>query len=120
MSLESQFARFARRADAGALSSVFDRTAPTLLRLAIHLCGDATEAEDLVQATFVVAIEQAQTYDPGRPLLPWLTGILAKKARLAARASARTPDPSRLRRKPAPDARPDERAARNEASHEVR
>jgi DNA-directed RNA polymerase specialized sigma24 family protein len=38
---------------------VFD-AAPRLLRLAIHLAGDPSEAEDLVQATFLTAIERAE------------------------------------------------------------
>jgi DNA-directed RNA polymerase specialized sigma24 family protein len=71
--LEALFDRFRAAADNGALARVFDRTAPELLRIARHLAGSAGEAEDLLQATFLVVIERAERYDPARPLRPWLS-----------------------------------------------
>lgn len=94
--LEQTFGRYCRTRDPDLLGEVFDRVAPRLMRLAIHLRGDATEAEDLVQATFLAAIERAVEFDPSRELLPWLLGILANKARLARREAGRRPDPERL------------------------
>lgn len=94
--LESEFQRFARAGDIGALARVFDATAPGLLSVARHLCRDNAAAEDLVQQTFVTAIERARTYDAARSLLAWLTGILALHARKHARVTSRTPDPERV------------------------
>jgi RNA polymerase sigma-70 factor (ECF subfamily) len=84
--LERAFARFRRQGDAAALGEVFDGVAPELLRLARHLVGATGEAEDLVQATFVTAIERAASFDEERALVPWLVGILAKYAANARRA----------------------------------
>ena len=60
---------------------------PRLLRMALHLGRDPGDAEDLVQATFLTAIEKAATYDASRPLLPWLTGILIRHAQMDSNLS---------------------------------
>ncbi|MFG0320389.1 MAG: sigma-70 family RNA polymerase sigma factor, partial [Planctomycetota bacterium JB042] len=96
MDLERQFLRYRDAGDADALGRVFDRAAPTLLRIARHVAGARETAPDLVQATFLTAIEKASSYDPARPLLPWLTGILVRHAAWARRRSGRTPDPERV------------------------
>jgi RNA polymerase sigma factor (sigma-70 family) len=108
------FDTWRRKGDPDALAEVFDLTAPRLLGLAIHLCGDAMEAEDLLQATFLAAMEHAGDYDASRPLLPWLSGILANKARLARRDAAREIDPARLVART--EATPLEEAAQRELS----
>lgn len=78
--LADAFRRFAASGSPDALAEVYDRTAPSLLRLAIHLAPDVAQAEDLVQATFVTAIEKARSFDPSRPIRPWLNGILSGHA----------------------------------------
>ena len=88
------FERFAARGDVAALGEVFDRTAPRLLHLAMHLAHSAEDAEDLLQATFVLAMKKAATFSKGEPLLPWLSGILAGEARnLARRNQHRSTEP---------------------------
>jgi RNA polymerase sigma factor (sigma-70 family) len=57
------------------------RTAPALLAFARSTISDRQLAEDLVQQTFVVAIESRSDWDGERSLLPWLMGILAHRAR---------------------------------------
>ncbi len=79
-SLERNFERFARRGDAKALTRVFDRTARDLLTLAEHLVQHSSDAEDLVQSTFVTAIDRASSFDGKQRLKPWLTGILCNHA----------------------------------------
>ena len=103
--LEALFDRFRRQSDAGALAEVFDALAPDLLRLARHLVRDRAEAEDLVQATFLAAIERRASFDATRGLRPWLVGILVREAARSRRARSREPDPRRLdsRGEPAPD-----------------
>jgi DNA-directed RNA polymerase specialized sigma24 family protein len=93
---ESLFERFRRSGDTGALGRVFDETAPRLLQLAVHFVGDLGAAEDLVQATFVTAIERASTFDASRPLESWLAGILANHARDLRRDAQREIPPSAL------------------------
>lgn len=90
------FRRYQRHGQAAALALVFDRTAPELLRLARHLAARGVAAEDLVQQTFLTAIERKDRYDPRAPVLPWLCGILTNHAHAARRATRRLPDPLRL------------------------
>src|SRR5262245_48944474 len=90
------FERWCRHGDAEALGELFDLASPGLLRLAIHLVGDPAEAEDLVQATFLAAIEQRASVDSSRPVLPWLTAVLSNKAADHKRRAARSLDLERL------------------------
>ena len=83
--LEHAFQNFRTTGSPEALAEVYDAVAPHLLRLAMHLAVDAAAAEDLVQATFVTAIEKADDFEDGRPLRPWLVGILTNHARNAQR-----------------------------------
>lgn len=107
---DAHFARWCRHGDVQALGELFDALAPRLLRLAVHLVGDAIEAEDLVQATFLTAIERRAGVDATRPVLPWLTGVLAHKVRQHRRRAGRVLDPARLARAEVEDpARPLER-----------
>jgi RNA polymerase sigma-70 factor (ECF subfamily) len=94
--LERLFERFRDHGDLAALAQVFDRTAPQLLSVARHLASAEAAAEDLVQATFVAAIEHAQRFESSRELVPWLTGILTNKAKLARALGAREADVGRL------------------------
>jgi RNA polymerase sigma-70 factor (ECF subfamily) len=115
--MERLFERYRRRGDRRALAKVFDRAAPELLRVAMHVARDPAEAEDLVQATFLTAIERAERFEAGRRLMPWLAGILVNHARDAARRARRTVDGARL---PTPeDEAPDAAAARREARDRV-
>lgn len=90
---EARFERWRTRGEAAALGDVFDALAPGLLRLAIHLVGDPAAAEDLVQQTFVTAMERAASWDARRPLEPWLQGILANHARDLKKSARRAFDP---------------------------
>jgi RNA polymerase sigma-70 factor (ECF subfamily) len=69
---------------------VFDAAAPRLLRLAIHLAGDVGASEDLVQATFVTAMERAREFEATREIEPWLAGILGNHARNVTRSTGRS------------------------------
>ena len=73
--------RFSRTGDPRVLGRLFDRTAPELLRVATWLCGNRTDAEDLLQRTFVTVIEARSTYDPARRALTWLCGIVGNHAK---------------------------------------
>lgn len=94
--LSQAFARWRTSRNPRLLAEVFDRTSAELLRIAIHLVGEPGTAEDLVQATFLTAIERAASFDESRRLEPWLAGILENHAHDLARSAARTPDPQRL------------------------
>src|SRR5712671_5949589 len=92
---EAAFAEFRRTGSPRAMAEVFDRTATGLLLFARRFARDAAAAEDLVQQTFLRAIERAATFAPDRQLMPWLTTILANEARMELRRR-RMPDPDRL------------------------
>jgi RNA polymerase sigma-70 factor (ECF subfamily) len=94
--LDRLFRRFRDKGDVKALSRVFDLTSRELLELAAHVTRDASAAEDLLQATFLVAIEHAERYEGGRGLMPWLVGILTREAKLWNRRAARRIEPDRL------------------------
>ena len=88
-STDALFARYCRTGDGKALGIVFDRTAPELLRIAGWLCGNRADAEDLLQRTFLLAIEARAEFDRRQRALPWLCGILTNQARNLARDKAR-------------------------------
>ena len=90
------FRRYRKSGDSTALTGVFDRVAPELFALACHLTRDMAEAEDLVQQSFLIAIQRAWRWDPKRPVVPWLAGILIREARKSRRRAARRPEPDRL------------------------
>ena len=94
--LDRLFLRFREKGDVRALTRVFDLTSRELLELAAHLTRDPAQAEDLLQTTFLVAIERARSYDGSRNLMPWLVGILTREARLWNRRAARRIEPDRL------------------------
>jgi RNA polymerase sigma-70 factor (ECF subfamily) len=91
------FLQFRATGDPGALSRVFDAVAPRLLLLALHLTRNRADAEDVVQETFVAAIDAASDFDSRRDVRAWLSGILAHRARDLRRRRARRPDPDRVR-----------------------
>lgn len=78
--IDRAYRRWRRTGDGRQLARVFDATANDLFRLGYHLLGDRHAAEDLVQQTFVVAIEQAVALADGRAVFPWLCGILTNRA----------------------------------------
>jgi RNA polymerase sigma-70 factor (ECF subfamily) len=94
--LEELFDRYRSAGDLDALAEVFDRTADQLLKVARHVARDEAQAEDLVQATFLAAIEHAERFDASRELVPWLVGILTNKAQVARAIASRAADPERL------------------------
>ena len=60
---------------------------------AAQLTGDRDDAEDIVQAAFILAIERADALDPSRPFAPWLFGVVR---RLALKRRVRQARRSRL------------------------
>lgn len=78
--IDTEFQRFQQTRDPEALATVFDAAAPRLLLVAMHLCRDATAAEDLVQTVFLQAIRDVEQFESPRPVMPWLLGILEHRA----------------------------------------
>lgn len=95
--IDRLFARFQKTGDPHAMARVFDATVGELLAVATYLCRSGDGAEDLVQSTFLTAIEKADRYDPTRSVLPWLMGILVRHARARRRVEARSLKPDRFK-----------------------
>ena len=70
-----------RQGDAAAVRSLLDAYGPRLLRSACLLCGDATEAQDLVQETFLQAIRSCGRFRGESSLYTWLYSILLNVVR---------------------------------------
>jgi RNA polymerase sigma-70 factor, ECF subfamily len=70
------------------LTLLYGRSAPVALAVAQRILRDRQEAEDILQDTFVAALQLRGTYDPRRGTeLSWLLAIIRTKAldRLRAR-----------------------------------
>lgn len=101
--LVTLFGRFREAGDTEALGRAFDDCGAELLRVARHLGASRADAEDLVQATFLTAIEKAHTLERGRDPMPWLVGILVLHARNLRRKRGRTTELQDLARHEPPD-----------------
>lgn len=74
-----------RRQDQAAFERLYTACAPALLRYLTRLCGDADQAQDLLQETFVKAYRALPATRPDLRLRPWLYKIATNTARSAAR-----------------------------------
>lgn len=88
-SIDRQFAHFCRTGDAEALGRVFDAAAAELLHVAAWLSGNRADAEDLLQRTFLTAIEDRAAFANERRVVPWLMVILTNHARNLRRERVR-------------------------------
>ena len=79
--------------DAG-LRAAWAAHADELLAYACRTLADRAAAEEAVQETFLRAWRSARTYDPSRPLRPWLFAILRHVVVDEARARAHRAVPS--------------------------
>jgi RNA polymerase sigma-70 factor (ECF subfamily) len=92
---EDAFLEFRERGRPRAMARVFDHTAQELLLVAGNLARGGEEAEELVQVTYLEAMQRSASWDPARPLLPWLIGILLRQQRALRRERAATRDRER-------------------------
>jgi RNA polymerase sigma factor (sigma-70 family) len=101
---DAAFARFRCTGNPDDLTIVVDATVAHLRRVARLLTHDTDLADDLVQTTFLDAIDGAGSWNPAHPLGPWLVGILHNRARRWRRREGRRPDLRRIvRERPLPD-----------------
>src|SRR5689334_25390191 len=68
--------------DRDAFARLYRECRPDVFRFALHMCGSAGLAEDVVQDVFLAVIESAARYRPGRSgVKPWLLGIAGNHVR---------------------------------------
>jgi len=78
---DSELAAGLSNGSRNALEEIVDLYGDRLLRSAFILCNNETEAKDLVQETFVQAIQSAGTFQGRSALYTWLHGILLNLTR---------------------------------------
>src|SRR5262245_34931027 len=77
----SAFLAYCRSGDGQQLGRAFDLVAPELLLVAARLLPRHADAPDLVQRTFLTALQRRRAFDPARRLAPWLFGMLLQHVR---------------------------------------
>jgi len=75
--------------DSRAFEALYDRLAPPLLGYLHSLARDRGRAEDLLQETFLQLHRARATYQPGRPVKPWLYAIARNVFLMHRRAASR-------------------------------
>lgn len=81
--------RLAHQGDAAAWELMVRDHQQAVFRLAYLLLRNADDAEDIAQDTFIRAFRSLHTFDPARPLRPWLLQIAANLARNRQRSLRR-------------------------------
>jgi RNA polymerase sigma-70 factor, ECF subfamily len=75
----SLLARIAR-GDHAACEALVGRHIRAVTLFAAQLLGDRDDAEDIVQAAFILVFDRAAHLDPGRPFAPWLYAVVRRLA----------------------------------------
>ena len=79
----------ARQGDGAGWETLVGQHQQAVFRLAYLLLGDAAEADDVAQETFIRAYRALDRFDVNRPLRPWLMRIAANLARNRRRSVGR-------------------------------
>jgi RNA polymerase sigma-70 factor, ECF subfamily len=88
-----------------AFDALYAALAARVRRFQLSLCRDASLADDLTQETFLQMHRSRRTYEPGRPVTPWVFAIARHVYLMHRRATARR---LRFEATVAADARSDE------------
>ena len=79
-----------REGDEEAFRELVNRYRNSLYAFLKHFLNQADLVEDVFQETFLQLFTSQESFDPSRPLRPWLFTIAANKAKDALRKSQRT------------------------------
>lgn len=82
-------AELAKEGSVAAYNVLVTRYQDRVYRFLLRRTGSSAEAEDVAQETFLRAWQKLHTFEPERPLAPWLLTIAARLAASAARRRAR-------------------------------
>ena len=72
-----------------AFDALYEALASRIRRYLLSLCRDAALADDLTQDTFLQMHRSRRTYQPGRPVTPWVFAIARHVYLMNRRATAR-------------------------------
>lgn len=79
---------FLRNRSSHHFSALYDQFTPSLIRTALYLVrNERMQADDMVQETWITAVERLEQFRWESSLKTWLTGILMNKFREASRQS---------------------------------
>lgn len=116
---ESRLVQRAATGDAAAWEPLVIEHQQAVFRLAYLFLGDADDAEDIAQETFLRAWDHLKQFDSTRPLRPWLLSIAANLSHNRHRSAGRyLAALTRAFREQPKETLPDEQSAQNtEADH---
>lgn len=83
---EAEIVERVRHGDTAAFDVLVLRHMPRAFRLAYRLLGQREDAEDIVQETFLTALERIDSFQTGRPFAPWFFRILVNRGLNARKA----------------------------------
>ena len=86
---DADLIRHARQGDELAYEALVRQHQEAVFRLAYLLLGDAGDADDVAQETFIRAFRTLDRFDASRPMRPWLLQIAANLARNHRRSVGR-------------------------------
>jgi len=86
---DAELLRRAQRGDDEAFHQLVDRHAGGLFKLAFALVGNAADAEDVMQETFLGALKTIRGFERRSSVKTWLCRILSKRAARCHRARRR-------------------------------
>lgn len=86
---DQELSILAKEGSVAAYNVLVTRYQDRVYRFLLRRTGSSAEAEDVAQDTFLRAWQKLHTYEPERPLAPWLLTIAARLAASAARRRAR-------------------------------
>lgn len=110
----------AAKGDAAAWEPLVREHQQAVFRLAYLFLGDADDAEDIAQETFLRAWNHLKRFDSTRPLRPWLFSIAANLARNRRRSAGRyLAALTRAFREQPKETLPDEQSAQNTEAHHL-
>ena len=81
MESDEELMRGVARGEEAALRLLVERHAPPLHAYLARLCGDASEAEDLLQESWMRVVRGASSFDASRRFRSWAYGIATHVAR---------------------------------------
>jgi len=121
---DADLSRRCRRGDPAAWRLLVRRTSPTAYRVAVRMLGAGGDADDACQEVFVRVHRSFHTYDPTRPLRPWVAriayNVCLRQLGSAARRYTDATDPVALQDAPEPSpSDPERRFAAREAGEIV-
>ena len=90
LNTDAQLVRRCLNGKTDAFTTLYQRHAPRVFRLLRQLCGNATEAEDLTQETFLAAHKALAAWRGEGAFGTWLCGIAYKRCANARRGREQT------------------------------